>query len=413
MWVIDLSFIAVAVVAGHACEQLLIGFVAGTEFGNQCRRLLATQLHHGSTAARNNEHAGFRDAVVERVILEAHRCHSPVSVHPVSLVTMSISLSRLDPNGADRPGLIDFFTSNNFPFHVRPEQWTVAKVEELIESGAFRSDDNESFWLRHEELGVLGCVRLEDLADDTPVFDLRLATEFRGRGLGAACLQAVTDHVFMTMDVDRFEGHTRDDNIAMRSIFTRAGWSKEAHYRRAWPVSGHTPRDSVAYAILREEWKSEASVDVHWHDLPMFIPQVEEGVDYTSNTVPDATELFELYRSVGWTAYTQDPASLHSSVLSSAHFVSARRDGELIGLARVISDFGSIVYLQDVLVHPDHQRRGIGRQLVARVLTPFEGVRQKVLLTGTDPGQKQFYESLGFTEASPSGSSDVRAFVNF
>ncbi|MGO2985253.1 MAG: GNAT family N-acetyltransferase [Brevibacterium aurantiacum] len=181
---------------------------------------------------------------------------------------MSISLSRLDPNGADRSGLIEFFTSNNFPFHVRPEQWTVAKVEELIESGAFRSDDNESFWLRHEELGVLGCVRLEDLADDTPVFDLRLSTEFRGRGLGVACLSAVTDHVFETKDVKRFEGHTRADNIAMRSVFLRAGWSKEAHYRRAWPVAGHTPQDSVAYAILREEWESGVSVDVNWHDFP-------------------------------------------------------------------------------------------------------------------------------------------------
>ena len=324
---------------------------------------------------------------------------------------MSISLSRLDPNGADRSRLIDFFTSHDFLFHVRPQQWTVAGVEERIESGAFRSDDTDTFWLHHEQLGNLGIVRFEDLTDDAPMFDLRLATELRGRGLGAACLRAVTDHVFMTMDVDRFEGNTRDDNIAMRSTFIRAGWSKEAHYRRAWPVSGQTPRDSVAYAILREEWKSRATIDVHWHDLPNFAPQVEEDVVYASNAVPEPTELFELYRSVGWTAYTQDLVSLHSSVLSSAHVVSARRGGELIGLARVISDFGAIVYLQDVLVRPDHQRRGVGRQLVTRALTPFKGVRQKVLLTDTGPGQKHFYESLGFGEASASGGSDVRAFV--
>ncbi|WP_328284299.1 GNAT family N-acetyltransferase [Brevibacterium sp. UCMA 11752] len=283
---------------------------------------------------------------------------------------MSISLSRLDPNGVDRSGLIDFFTSNDFPFHVRPERWTAAGVEERIESGAFRSDDYDTFWLQHEQLGSLGIVRLEDLTDDTPMFDLRLATELRGQGLGTECLRAITDHVLMTMDVDRFEGNTRDDNIAMRSTFIRAGWSKEAHYRRAWPVAGRTPRDSVAYAILREEWKSGAGINVHWHDLPMFTPQLEDGVEYASNSVPGATELIELYRSVGWSTYTQNPVSLHKSVLSSAHVVSARRDGELIGLARVISDFGSVMYLQDVLVHPVHQRRGIGRQLVTRALTP-------------------------------------------
>lgn len=106
------------------------------------------------------------------------------------------------------------------------------------------------------------------------------------------------------MDVDRFEGHTRDDNIAMRSTFIRAGWSKEAHYRRAWPVSGQRPRDSIAYAILREEWNSGTSVDVRWHDFPMFTPHVEEGVEYSSNSVPENAELLELYRSVGWSAYT-------------------------------------------------------------------------------------------------------------
>ncbi|MCF2571985.1 GNAT family N-acetyltransferase [Brevibacterium sp. UCMA 11754] len=215
---VDLSFIAAAVVPGDTRKQLLIGFVAGTELGNQCRCLLAAKLHHGSAVARNDEHAGFRNAVVEWVIIEAHRCHSPVITYPVSLVTMSISLSRLDPNGADRSELIDFFTSNDFPFHVRPERWTAAGVEERIESGAFRSDDYDTFWLQHEQLGNLGIVRLEDLTEDTPMFDLRLATERRGQGLGTECLRTVTDHVFMTMDVDRFEGNTRDDNIAMRAL---------------------------------------------------------------------------------------------------------------------------------------------------------------------------------------------------
>lgn len=181
---------------------------------------------------------------------------------------MSISLSRLDPNGADRSGLIEFFTGNDFPFHVRPAPWTADKVVEMIGTGAFSNDDNDSFWIFDDDLGVVGYVRIEDLNDDTPMFDLRLSTEFRGRGLGVACLSAVTDHVFETKDVKRFEGHTRADNIAMRSVFLRAGWSKEAHYRRAWPVAGHTPQDSVAYAILREEWESGVSVDVNWHDFP-------------------------------------------------------------------------------------------------------------------------------------------------
>ena len=89
-----------------------------------------------------------------------------VMTHPISLVTMSISLSRLDPNGADRSGLIDFFTSNDFPFHVSPQQWTAAGVEERIDSSTLRSDDYDPFWLQHEQLSNLGIVRLEDNTRD-------------------------------------------------------------------------------------------------------------------------------------------------------------------------------------------------------------------------------------------------------
>ena len=46
-------------------------------------------------------------------------------------------------------------------------------------------------------------------------------------------------------------------------------------------------------------------------------------------------------------------------------------DGGLVGLARVLSDM-SIVTVQDVLVDPDHQRKGVGLELLKLCL---DGVR--------------------------------------
>ncbi|XVN40172.1 GNAT family N-acetyltransferase [Brevibacterium sp. K11IcPPYGO002] len=83
----------------------------------------------------------------------------------------------------------------------------------------------------------------------------------------------------------------------------------------------------------------------------------------------------------------------------------------LVGMARVVSDFGTLVYLQDVLVDPGKQRRGIGGELVVRALEPFADVRQTVLLADADPGLTVFYTSLGFSEAAPSAGATVRAFV--
>ena len=93
----------------------------------------------------------------------------------------------------------------------------------------------------------------------------------------------------------------------------------------------------------------------------------------------------------------------------------AREEGELVGLARVISDGYSICYLQDILVDPRHQRAGLGRSLVEHVLAPYAHVRQKVLLTDTEPGQKDFYESPGYQQAgmTDDGGLPLRAFIRF
>ena len=131
-----------------------------------------------------------------------------------------------------------------------------ADVEGWIDEGRFGDADHASYWIDGDQCR-LGLVVLQDLTDGAPLFDLRLATEHRGKGHGADVLKAVTTHVFTTMPaVNRFEGQTREDNIAMRKTFVRAGFVKEAHYREAWPVENGPPVASVGYGILRRDWQT-------------------------------------------------------------------------------------------------------------------------------------------------------------
>lgn len=195
---------------------------------------------------------------------------------------MAITLTRLDPQGADREDLIAFLTGNEFPFHTRPRS-TREQVEASIAQGSYRDDENDSFWVEHESLGRIGFLRLEDLADDTPMFDLRLGAAFRGRGLAVEVLRAATDHVFGTLSgARRFEGQTREDNIAMRKTFLRCGWVKEAHYREGWPVDGGAPVASVAYAILRRDWETGETTTFEWEDLSNEDPRAEAKVQPNS-----------------------------------------------------------------------------------------------------------------------------------
>lgn len=64
------------------------------------------------------------------------------------------------------------------------------------------------------------------------------------------------------------------------------------------------------------------------------------------------------------------------------------------------------------MVHPDEQRTGLGRRLMDELFSGYEGVRQRVLLTDDEDGQRAFYEALGLVEAHEH-RPPLRSFVRF
>lgn len=114
-------------------------------------------------------------------------------------------------------------------------------------------------------------------------------------------------------------------------------------------------------------------------------------------------EILGLYASVGWTAYTDDPAALRNGFANSLLTLAAYEEAALAGLIRVVGDGHTIVFVQDILVHPQFQRRGIGSALLQAVLNRYAGVRQIELLTDDTPETAAFYRSMGFRELTELG----------
>ena len=126
---------------------------------------------------------------------------------------------------------------------------------------------------------------------------------------------------------------------------------------------------------------------------------------------PGRDELVDLYTSVGWSIYAQDPDLLQQAIEASTFVATARDGSDLVGLARCISDNTTIAYLQDVLVRPEQQGGGIGRRLVESCLSRFDHVRQFVLLTDDRPEQLGFYRGLGFSNTRELTNKPLNAFV--
>ena len=103
-------------------------------------------------------------------------------------------------------------------------------------------------------------------------------------------------------------------------------------------------------------------------------------------------ELLEIYRSVGWMKH--DEEIIRTVFNASTHKVFAVTEGRIIGFARALSDgvFNAAIY--DVVVHKDHQGKGIARLLLENLLDELKNVSCIHLISTT--GNTTFYEKCGF-----------------
>jgi len=107
----------------------------------------------------------------------------------------------------------------------------------------------------------------------------------------------------------------------------------------------------------------------------------------------DMLQLQDLFLSVNWDSGNY-PAKLVQAI-GASHGVFTAWDSEmLVGLINVLSDGHMAAYVHYLLVRPEYQANGIGKQLVTMVAEAYADVPHKVLVAyDTEVG---FYERCGF-----------------
>ena len=107
-------------------------------------------------------------------------------------------------------------------------------------------------------------------------------------------------------------------------------------------------------------------------------------------------EVIALYRANEWSS-AEKPKQLMAALRNSHSLVTARIDGQLIGLGNAISDGYLVVYYPHMLVHPEHQGRGVGKQMMQAMQQKYAAFHQQMLVA--DGRAIDFYKSLGFSRA--------------
>ncbi len=124
-------------------------------------------------------------------------------------------------------------------------------------------------------------------------------------------------------------------------------------------------------------------------------------VRYRSTRSLPKAQVLNLYRSVQWSA-ARKPVQLVRALKRSHSVVTAWVEGSLVGLGNAVSDGSLVVYYPHLLVLPEFQRRGIGRQLMKRLMNRYRGFHQHILIA--EAKAVSFYRKCGFKRAGKTTS---------
>ena len=95
-------------------------------------------------------------------------------------------------------------------------------------------------------------------------------------------------------------------------------------------------------------------------------------------------EVKELYRKNSWNAYLKNDEKLIRAFNNSLYTEGVFDENKLIGIIRCVGDGEHVLMVQDLLIDPEYQKRGIGTYLFKSILQKYSKVRMFLVLTDID-----------------------------
>jgi ribosomal protein S18 acetylase RimI-like enzyme len=118
----------------------------------------------------------------------------------------------------------------------------------------------------------------------------------------------------------------------------------------------------------------------------------------TDPSPDDLQRIIDLYRAAGWWGDGPDDPALVSRIIRGSHcFVVARAGEAIVGMGRALSDRASDAWIQDVTVETALRHRGIGTEIVRRIVARLESDGLGWIGLVAENRSHPLYEPLGFT----------------
>jgi GNAT superfamily N-acetyltransferase len=130
-------------------------------------------------------------------------------------------------------------------------------------------------------------------------------------------------------------------------------------------------------------------------------------IDFKANDKVTPEEMQSLEESVGFGPHRNLERN-RVALAGSLFIATARCNGRLVGMVRLVGDGAYILHHAGISVYPDFQRKGVGRKLMemavafAKETKVGSGDSHGEFTLFANTGSDEFYEKLGFT-LTPNG----------
>jgi len=113
---------------------------------------------------------------------------------------------------------------------------------------------------------------------------------------------------------------------------------------------------------------------------------------------PTADEFNMLTDSVGW-GYA-DRKIVEKALKNTVYSICAYDNNMIVGFGRLIGDTAMFLYIQDVMVLPEYQRKQIGTNIMKYLVSKVDEFKKDNpdirTYLGASKGKNEFYKKFGF-----------------
>lgn len=125
---------------------------------------------------------------------------------------------------------------------------------------------------------------------------------------------------------------------------------------------------------------------------------------YKENQCPGQDEFFHLYETTGWNReYGLEPEEMHRALSNSWYMTSAYDGDLLVGFGRVLSDGLMHALITEMIVLPEYQGRGVGKELLLRITKKCQEHKIRDIQLFSAKGKAGFYRKYGYSARPENG----------